>query len=168
MCIWKNGLTAEELHAVDLRDERMCTHRVRRKRCCSKHWIRYHHIIRVADGGSNHPDNIATLCNFHHDLVHQLVMPLEGENSWLRSQHVKYGWFNGSANLVLTAIECIVYGIEARMNKSLLPATSLWSGQVGYPWRFHLSNCRTLGQIWFQLRLSPVRFCWSSKRIRLS
>ncbi|MGZ3721365.1 MAG: HNH endonuclease [Bdellovibrionales bacterium] len=87
----RTDLTAAEKHAVDLRDGRMCTHIGKDgRRCCEKRWIQYHHIIRVADGGSNHPDNIATLCTFHHDLVHQMVLPLEGERSWLRSPRSDY------------------------------------------------------------------------------
>ena len=72
-------LTAAEKHAVDLRDQRRCTHiGSDGKRCFDDRWIHYHHVIHVAKGGSNHPDNIVTLCSFHHDLVHQLA--LSGQN----------------------------------------------------------------------------------------
>lgn len=84
-------LTAEEKQIVDSRDERMCTHIDKNgKRCCEKRWLHYHHIKHVAHGGSNHPGNITTLCSFHHDLVHQLVFPLEGERTWLRSPQTSY------------------------------------------------------------------------------
>jgi hypothetical protein len=87
----RTRFTAAEIHAIDLRDERKCTHIGRDgKRCNSGRWIRYHHIIHVAHGGSNHPDNVATLCSFHHDLVHQQVFPLDGERSWLRSPERAY------------------------------------------------------------------------------
>ncbi|MGZ3721583.1 MAG: HNH endonuclease [Bdellovibrionales bacterium] len=82
----RTSMTAAEIHAVDLRDQRRCTHIGQDgKRCNEDCWIHYHHIVHVSKGGSNHPDNITTLCSFHHDLVHQLIFPMEGETSWLRS-----------------------------------------------------------------------------------
>ncbi|MGZ3723402.1 MAG: HNH endonuclease, partial [Bdellovibrionales bacterium] len=87
----RTPMTAEEKHTIDLRDQRRCTHIGQDgKRCNEDHWIHYHHIIHVSRGGTNHPDNITTLCSFHHDLVHQLVFAMEGEKSWLRSPHEAY------------------------------------------------------------------------------
>lgn len=84
--------TAEQKHLVDLRDQRKCTHIGRDgQRCGDDRWIHYHHIISVANGGSNEPENLTTLCSFHHDLVHQLSLAIEGQVSWLRSPQVEYG-----------------------------------------------------------------------------
>jgi hypothetical protein len=87
-------LTAAEKHAVDLRDQRRCTHIGQNgERCADDHWIHYHHIVSVAQGGSNHPDNLTTLCSFHHDLVHQMVLPIDGEVRWIRSKRREYRAF---------------------------------------------------------------------------
>jgi hypothetical protein len=37
--------------------------------CWSRYRLQPHHITRRADGGSNHPDNLTTLCFFHHHVV---------------------------------------------------------------------------------------------------
>ncbi|MGZ3723679.1 MAG: HNH endonuclease signature motif containing protein [Bdellovibrionales bacterium] len=88
-------MTAATQHTVDLRDQRRCTHIGKDgKRCNDDRWIHYHHIVHVAMGGSNHPDNITTLCSFHHDLVHQQVFAMEREKSWLRSPHEAYRVLN--------------------------------------------------------------------------
>ncbi|MGZ3722516.1 MAG: HNH endonuclease [Bdellovibrionales bacterium] len=88
-------MTAATQHTVDLRDRRRCTHIGQDgKRCSEDRWIHYHHIVHVSKGGSNHPENITTLCSFHHDLVHQLVFAMEGERSWLRSPHEAYRGLN--------------------------------------------------------------------------
>jgi hypothetical protein len=87
----RTAIPAAARHMVDLRDEGRCTHIGKDgKRCNADRWTHYHHIIRVADGGSSHPDNLTTLCSFHHDLVHQQVFPLDGEMSWLRSPERAY------------------------------------------------------------------------------
>jgi hypothetical protein len=87
----RTPIPAASKHTVDLRDEGRCTHIGKDgKRCNEDRWTHYHHIIRVADGGTNHPDNLTTLCSFHHDLVHQQVFPLDGERSWLRSPQREY------------------------------------------------------------------------------
>jgi hypothetical protein len=90
----RTPLTAAEKHAVDLRDQRRCTHIDQNgKRCGDDRWIDYHHIIPVAQGGSNHPDNLTTLCSFHHDLVHQMAFPIDYGVSWLRSPRREYRAF---------------------------------------------------------------------------
>ncbi|MGZ3722889.1 MAG: HNH endonuclease [Bdellovibrionales bacterium] len=87
----RSPITAATQHTVDLRDRRRCTHIGKDgKRCNEDRWIHYHHIVHVSKDGSNHPDNITTLCSFHHDLVHQVVFAMEGERSWLRSPHEVY------------------------------------------------------------------------------
>jgi len=91
----RTSLTAAEKHVVDLRDQRRCTHiDPDGKRCNEDRWIHYHHIIHTSKGGSNHPDNITTLCSFHHDLVHQMVFPMEGAKSFLRSPREAYRVLN--------------------------------------------------------------------------
>lgn len=37
------------------------------------------------------PENLTTLCWSHHDLIHQLEMPIDGAVTWLRSPIVAYG-----------------------------------------------------------------------------
>jgi HNH endonuclease len=79
-------LTAANNHAVNLRDQGRCTHIDEHgKRCNSDRWTETHHIISVADGGTNDLSNLTTLCSFHHDLVHQLSLPMDGQITWLRS-----------------------------------------------------------------------------------
>jgi hypothetical protein len=84
-------LTAEEKHAVHARDQGRCTHIDQNGvRCSNRRWIEIHHIQQVCDGGGNDLSNLSTLCSFHHDLVHQLNLPLEGQFNWLRSPRVSY------------------------------------------------------------------------------
>lgn len=78
-------LTAAEKHAVFARDQGKCTHIDQDgERCNSDRWIHTHHIIHVANGGTNDLENLTTLCSFHHDLVHQLSFGIEGDVNWLR------------------------------------------------------------------------------------
>lgn len=85
-------LTAEQKHAVFLRDKGVCTHKdVKGRICSSDKFIEIHHIVPVANGGTNERSNLTTLCSFHHDLAHQLSLPLEGQVTWLRSPIRKYG-----------------------------------------------------------------------------
>ena len=37
--------------------------------CHSRYRLQPHHITRFADGGSHHPDNLATLCRYHHHVA---------------------------------------------------------------------------------------------------
>lgn len=78
-------LTAGQKHAVTERDRGQCTHvDARGQRCTERRWLKVHHIRHVSQGGDNTPENLTTLCSAHHDLVHQLTLPLEYEFSWLR------------------------------------------------------------------------------------
>ena len=78
-------LTADEKHAVVLRDQGRCTYKNEEGiRCNSDRWVDIHHIILRSEGGSNHPDNLTTLCSFHHDLIHQMAFPINEE--WIRSR----------------------------------------------------------------------------------
>jgi len=88
----RKPLTAAQRHEVFRRDGGRCTyHNESGKRCDSDRWVDIHHIHPVSQGGGNDPQNLTTLCSFHHDLVHQLSLPLEGGVSWLRSPVVGYG-----------------------------------------------------------------------------
>jgi len=94
--LWHRGknrspLNSEQKHAVFARDEGRCTH-VNSKgiRCNSDRRIQIHHIRPASQGGSNDPENLTTLCSFHHDLVHQLSLPLDEQVTWLRSPLVRY------------------------------------------------------------------------------
>ena len=51
-------------------------------------WRKMHACRRL--GGTNAVENLATLCSFHHDLVHQLSLPIEGQVTWLRAGNVRY------------------------------------------------------------------------------
>jgi len=87
---WKKT-SSEQKHAVFLRDQGKCTHvGHNKKRCGDDRWTQIHHIIHVNQGGTNDLENLTTLCSFHHDLVHQLSLPLEGQVSWLRSPRTPY------------------------------------------------------------------------------
>ncbi len=87
----RKNLTTAQKHAVFARDQGKCTHRDSSSQVCgSDRWIDIHHIIPVSRGGSNDPSNLTTLCSFHHDLVHQLEMPIDGGVSWLREPFVEY------------------------------------------------------------------------------
>jgi 5-methylcytosine-specific restriction endonuclease McrA len=84
-------LSAAQKHVVFARDEGRCTHiGADGKRCNSDRWVEVHHIRPVSLGGGNEPENLTTLCSFHHDLAHQLNLPLEGQTTWLRSPVADY------------------------------------------------------------------------------
>jgi len=75
----RTPLTAEQKHSVNLRDRGQCAfvHPGTGQRCSNDRWLHTHHIQEVQHGGDNHPDNLVTLCAVHHDLVHQLSLPIE-------------------------------------------------------------------------------------------
>jgi 5-methylcytosine-specific restriction endonuclease McrA len=84
-------LTAKENHEVHLRDHGQCTFiDSSGKRCPNDRWVEIHHIIPVAEGGSNEVSNLTTLCAFHHDLVHQLSLPIDGQINWVKSPSRPY------------------------------------------------------------------------------
>jgi len=87
----RRPLTARQKHTVIARDQGRCTHTdTNGERCGNERYLHLHHIQPVSQGGSNHPDNLTTLCSFHHDLVHQLSLPIEGQVSWLRESSIEY------------------------------------------------------------------------------
>ncbi len=77
----RSPLTAAQRHTVHLRDKGRCTfvNPLTKERCTNDRWLEKHHIVGVKDGGGNDPENIRTLCSLHHDLVHQMTLPVEGE-----------------------------------------------------------------------------------------
>jgi 5-methylcytosine-specific restriction endonuclease McrA len=87
----RRRLLAHEKHAVFARDGGRCTFKdALGRQCESERWLHLHHIHPVSLGGGNQVSNITTLCSFHHDLVHQLSFPIEGQISWLREPERAY------------------------------------------------------------------------------
>ncbi len=66
----RKPLTAEQKHTVFMRDKGKCTFEQNGRRCENDRWVDIHHIHEVSRGGSNEPKNLATLCSFHHGLLH--------------------------------------------------------------------------------------------------
>jgi hypothetical protein len=79
----RTPLTADQKRQVHLRDRGRCTyiHPDTGERCTNERWIETHHVVSVAEGGGNELENLTSLCSAHHDLVHQLSLPLEGQDS---------------------------------------------------------------------------------------
>ena len=68
----RSPIPAAELHAVNLRDQRRCTHILPNgSRCHQSRWVEIHHIQLVSEGGPNTVENLITLCSAHHKLMHQ-------------------------------------------------------------------------------------------------
>lgn len=59
------------VHAVNNRDQHQCTYISAAGRCRQKRWLDHHHIIPVADGGSDEVENLTTLCHAHHKIQHE-------------------------------------------------------------------------------------------------
>ena len=73
----RKPIPAATAHAVKLRDGNQCTEiHEDGARCENTRWLHIHHIIRVADGGTNELDNLTTLCSVHHELHHQMEFEL--------------------------------------------------------------------------------------------
>jgi len=87
----RQPLSAQQEHAVQARDQGRCTYRdINGNRCTNERWLHIHHIKPVSQGGSNDPANLTTLCWVHHDLVHQLSLPIEGQVTWLKESVLPY------------------------------------------------------------------------------
>ncbi len=87
----RKRILAAVKHAVHLRDGGRCTFvDLQGNRCGNEQWLHFHHIQAVSKGGANDIANLTTLCSFHHDLVHQLSLGIEGQVSWLRSPAQSY------------------------------------------------------------------------------
>lgn len=87
----RQPLTAAQKHSVFARDGGRCTHvDSSGERCATDRWLHLHHLTPVSRGGRNDPNNLTTLCSFHHDLAHQLSLPIEGQVTWLRERGSRY------------------------------------------------------------------------------
>ena len=76
----RKPLSANQKHQVSARDEGRCTFRdVKGQRCTSERWLDTHHILEVSKGGCNDLENLTTLCSQHHDLTHQLSLPMKAK-----------------------------------------------------------------------------------------
>ncbi len=81
----RTPIAARVRHIVNGRDQARCTFvDLSGNRCSNDRWLHAHHIVPVNRGGGNEPANLVTLCSFHHDLVHQLGFPIEGQVNWIR------------------------------------------------------------------------------------
>jgi hypothetical protein len=95
----RSAVRAQTKHQVMVRDQGRCTHLdPHGRRCGNDRWTHLHHIQPVSQGGANSPENLTTLCAFHHDLVHQLTFSyFAGErskkNTVLKSPSVRYRAF---------------------------------------------------------------------------
>ncbi len=70
--------------AVLIRDGMCCT----APSCRSRKHLELHHIVPRAEGGDHSPENLATVCWAHHDMIHKKVIDLrrdsEGGLAWNR------------------------------------------------------------------------------------
>jgi len=46
--------------------------------CERTRWVHAHHLVHWASGGPTDLDNLATLCGYHHRLVHEAGWKIEG------------------------------------------------------------------------------------------
>lgn len=70
----RTPIPAKNIHEVNLRDAGKCTFiTANGKRCEQQRWTEVHHRIPVAAGGSNHVDNLVTLCSTHHRWLHSTL-----------------------------------------------------------------------------------------------
>jgi hypothetical protein len=87
----RRPLSASEKHAVFLRDEGRCTFvNEQGEHCGADRYLHVHHIKMMSHGGTNELSNTTTLCAAHHDLVHQLSLPIEDQINWLRAPVTEY------------------------------------------------------------------------------
>lgn len=90
--ISRASLKAILKHQVFARDGGRCTYvDSHRHRCGNDQWLHIHHIRPVSQGGGDELENLTTLCSTHHDLTHQLSLPVEGQTTWLREAVRIYG-----------------------------------------------------------------------------
>jgi hypothetical protein len=58
--------------------------------CTSRYRLQPHHIQHRADGGSHDPDNLATLCWFHHHIaIHQNGLRIDPDSPPLRRRLIR-------------------------------------------------------------------------------
>jgi hypothetical protein len=62
--------------------------------CGTKAFTQAHHIVFWRDGGSTDLDNLATLCSWHHKLVHEygwwIKGSAQGDLRWYRPDGARY------------------------------------------------------------------------------
>ena len=62
---------AATYHAVNARDRGECQAKLPDgTKCRATKWVHFHHKIEVANGGTNDPQNLITLCSAHHRIHH--------------------------------------------------------------------------------------------------
>jgi hypothetical protein len=67
----RRSVPAPVLHAVNLRDERMCTFRLPDgSRCTQRRFLEIHHLQPFSQGGPSTLQNLTTLCQAHHQYEH--------------------------------------------------------------------------------------------------
>lgn len=87
----RKPLKSREKHAVFRRDKGRCTFvDANGKRCSNDRWVHIHHLQPVHMGGTNDPENLITLCSFHHGLVHREEPLRHEEVKWLRPPENSY------------------------------------------------------------------------------
>lgn len=60
------------INIVRARDEGRCqTFDMEGKQCDEKRWLHIHHIQPRSKGGTDTPDNLITICSFHHRMFHR-------------------------------------------------------------------------------------------------
>jgi hypothetical protein len=66
-------------HQLHLRDNFQCTFIYSTgERCSQRKWLQIHHIKHVSQGGTNHIENLRTLCFGHHKMEHMTTNPIPG------------------------------------------------------------------------------------------
>ena len=84
-------LPASRRREIIQRDDGQCTFVDQKgQRCTQRRWLQVHHMRARNEGGGHEPENLTTVCSAHHDLVHQLSLPLDGQLTWLRQPLRKY------------------------------------------------------------------------------
>ena len=75
----RTKIKAATSHARNLRDRTQCTAvGVNGQRCSNKRWADAHHIIEVANGGTDELENLTTLCSQHHRAIHHPLWAKRG------------------------------------------------------------------------------------------
>ena len=78
-------IPAKTKHPVALRDQCRCTFiDSQGRRCEGRRGLHIHHIRPVSCGGTNALENLTTICSVHHEFIHQLSLPIDGQVSWIR------------------------------------------------------------------------------------
>jgi hypothetical protein len=66
----REALPAALVHAVHMRDQRQCAHKINGKRCGATRWLDIHHIVPRSIGGTDTLENLMTVCSAHHRSIH--------------------------------------------------------------------------------------------------